>query len=694
MDKRLTGPATVADASLYPIALTDATSLALDEATDAAAIVLKAVVAAESVSERQRLEAQGVGLEATGTASKLSPSALLIRVDEWIAYATSPAGRRSGKTEEKIGNALALIQAEYATLVNAERETVRQLGGLTVLGTERHESRRIDRQLRGRAGRQGDAGESVFAISLEDKMFNVFGADKMSQLRQAFMFAGDDDEPLSSDLLTGSLTTIQEKVESYYREMRGNLVRYDRVIDAQRRIFYQRRQQVLTADRARLSALLLDYSRDTARDARLASARRGFGTFFGVLRVGVRHSVYGARVCVYDGGVFWKAYRDTCSSSAFELSTKFRIGCWNRTVVSKSRGETCRGVRCEEKTCRGVSRRWPRTGRAAWGSRTTTNERTRTCSRPRRSSCRTCTRARRCGSTPKSHPRSPSAAPSRSRPPPSRPRCSRRPSRPSATNSPPSTPRATPTWRGPSSASSRSANSTAAGRPTSANSQRPNSRLRSLRLVFERVGETSVWANTRVSVLESLRSRPVDESVEILQKFPNRPLETRTSNTGNAGELELLRENVGFQGFAQRDPFQEWTTRSNDAFGRLSAQIYRFSAIGLLQLDPNDLVSNANVDAADSASRLQPVQQDGDVSSPASLFQEIESFFLGGSTRRDGRSREEATHERPSCPQLIFSPFNQVMPVLPARRPQSSSGAEETNRAARRAGKKTRDKKR
>ena len=99
-----------------------------------------------------------------------------------------------------------------------------------VLGTERHESVRIDNQLRGRSGRQGDAGASQYTISLEDKMFNVFGSDKMGQLSFAFDIAGDDGEPLQSDMLTKSLSTIQEKVETYYREMRTNLVRYDRIV--------------------------------------------------------------------------------------------------------------------------------------------------------------------------------------------------------------------------------------------------------------------------------------------------------------------------------------------------------------------------------------------------------------------------------------------------------------------------------
>ena len=74
------------------------------------------------------------------------------------------------------------VKSKFSEVVDVERQQVREQGGLAVLGTERHESVRIDNQLRGRSGRQGDAGASVYAISLEDKMFNVFGSDKMGQL--------------------------------------------------------------------------------------------------------------------------------------------------------------------------------------------------------------------------------------------------------------------------------------------------------------------------------------------------------------------------------------------------------------------------------------------------------------------------------------------------------------------------------
>jgi len=206
--------------------------------------------------------------------------AKLTAIDEFIATAAARAGRTQDKNKDDIalifGLAMRQVEDAFLHVTQAEKQQVIELGGLVVMGTERHESRRIDLQLRGRSGRQGDPGESIFAISLEDKMFNVFGADKLGQLRGAFEFAGDLDEPLSSNLLTKSLTTIQEKVENFYRDIRGNLFKYDKIIDAQRRRFYLRRQNVLRASRPELEQLATQYCVDTARDV-LANATIALG---------------------------------------------------------------------------------------------------------------------------------------------------------------------------------------------------------------------------------------------------------------------------------------------------------------------------------------------------------------------------------------------------------------------------------
>mmetsp|Transcript_36987 Transcript_36987/g.118572 ORF Transcript_36987/g.118572 Transcript_36987/m.118572 type:complete len:474 (+) Transcript_36987:2008-3429(+) len=195
--------------------------------------------------------------------------ARLSAVDEYVAASAAAAAQEKDAEQPNMaafGRATLAIEEEFAREVQEEREDVRELGGLVVLGTERHESRRIDLQLRGRAGRQGDRGESIFVISLEDKMFNVFGADKMGQLRKAFEFAGDLDEPLSSNLLTNSLSSIQEKVEAFYKDVRTNLFKYDKVTDLQRRQFYFRRKEVVCGDSDFIRSTMKRYCVDTARD--------------------------------------------------------------------------------------------------------------------------------------------------------------------------------------------------------------------------------------------------------------------------------------------------------------------------------------------------------------------------------------------------------------------------------------------
>ena len=262
VDGRL-APLVAVEPGLYPVAdLGDAVDGALEAAAAAAAGELRAAI---------------FGDAANGT--EVAAGAALDRIDEFVAVASAPASSLTAAGSPGLAACRAAydaVRAAFGEVVDAERAEVRALGGLAVLGTERHESVRIDNQLRGRSGRQGDAGASCYAISLEDKMFNVFGSDKMQQLTFAFDIAGDDGEPLQSDLLSKSLATIQEKVETYYREMRTNLVRYDKIVDVQRRVFYNRRQQVLTADRPTVEALMGQYVADTAADT-VANATLGLG---------------------------------------------------------------------------------------------------------------------------------------------------------------------------------------------------------------------------------------------------------------------------------------------------------------------------------------------------------------------------------------------------------------------------------
>jgi preprotein translocase subunit SecA len=125
-----------------------------------------------------------------------------------------------------------------------ENKLVKELGGLFVLGTERHETRRIDNQLRGRAGRQGDPGSSQFFVSLEDELIKVFGGDSIRRWVEYLL--QDKDVPLESDLLTKSLENAQKKVEMYNYDLRKNVFQYDDILNTQRKQLFQARNEMLS----------------------------------------------------------------------------------------------------------------------------------------------------------------------------------------------------------------------------------------------------------------------------------------------------------------------------------------------------------------------------------------------------------------------------------------------------------------
>ena len=128
----------------------------------------------------------------------------------------------------------------------AEREQVLAAGGLTVIGTERHESRRIDNQLRGRSGRQGDPGETQFYLSLEDDLMRMFGGDKMDKISHLMAsYDMPDDEPITHKFISKAIEGAQHKVESINYSMRKNVLEYDDVMNKQRQTIYAERNKVL-----------------------------------------------------------------------------------------------------------------------------------------------------------------------------------------------------------------------------------------------------------------------------------------------------------------------------------------------------------------------------------------------------------------------------------------------------------------
>jgi preprotein translocase subunit SecA len=143
--------------------------------------------------------------------------------------------------EKKFEEALARHKADC----QKEHDEVIALGGLFILGTERHESRRIDNQLRGRAGRQGDPGMSRFYLSLEDDLMRIFGSDRISGLMETLGM--QEDEPIEHRWLSRAIEGAQKKVEGHNFDMRKNLLEYDDVMNQQRKTVYSMRREVLAA---------------------------------------------------------------------------------------------------------------------------------------------------------------------------------------------------------------------------------------------------------------------------------------------------------------------------------------------------------------------------------------------------------------------------------------------------------------
>ena len=138
-------------------------------------------------------------------------------------------------------------------------QTVKDAGGLAIIGTERHESRRVDRQLRGRAGRQGDPGSSVFFVSLEDNLMRIFGSDRIAKVMDSKMFGMAEDDMIEHPWLNKSIETAQKKVEENNFGIRKRLLEYDDVMNAQREVVYTRRRHALMGERIGVDFMNMAY---------------------------------------------------------------------------------------------------------------------------------------------------------------------------------------------------------------------------------------------------------------------------------------------------------------------------------------------------------------------------------------------------------------------------------------------------
>jgi|WetSurMetagenome_2_1015567.scaffolds.fasta_scaffold00020_90 preprotein translocase subunit SecA len=195
-----------------------------------------------------------------------------------LTIATNMAGRGTdivlggnpeGRTAEFLKNPGSYTDEEYAAALEksrevclAEREQVITAGGLHIIGTERHESRRIDNQLRGRSGRQGDPGSSRFYLSLDDDLMRIFGSDKINSLMD--MLKMDEDLPIENRMVTKAIENSQKKVEAHNFDIRKHLLQYDDVMNKQRTEIYAFRRDILIGES--LKSRILDLAEGIADD--------------------------------------------------------------------------------------------------------------------------------------------------------------------------------------------------------------------------------------------------------------------------------------------------------------------------------------------------------------------------------------------------------------------------------------------
>lgn len=184
-------------------------------------------------------------------------------------------------------------------IITEEYEFVKSVGGLFVLGTERHEARRIDNQLRGRSGRQGDPGETQFYVSLEDDLMRVFGGDKLKNMMGRFGIP--EDQPIENSFIGRTLENAQAKIEGFHFDSRKNTLEYDDVMNHQRKVIYERRQKMLFADKEGIEQIISDVSSARENDEEVQNIikekreRLGEANFLETVR----------RITLYTTDVLW-----------------------------------------------------------------------------------------------------------------------------------------------------------------------------------------------------------------------------------------------------------------------------------------------------------------------------------------------------------------------------------------------------
>jgi preprotein translocase subunit SecA len=193
-----------------------------------------------SVTVATNMAGRGVDILLGGNPEYLARQEMAARDwdnDQFLMFQMEPEERAEYEAEYEP------IYRKFKAQTDAEHDEVVELGGLYVLGTERHESRRIDNQLRGRSGRQGDPGESRFYLSLQDDLMRLFASDRIAAIMERLKWP--DDEPIVAKMVSRAIENAQKQVESVNYERRKNVLKYDEVMNTQRQVIYEERKKIL-----------------------------------------------------------------------------------------------------------------------------------------------------------------------------------------------------------------------------------------------------------------------------------------------------------------------------------------------------------------------------------------------------------------------------------------------------------------
>ena len=216
-------------------------------------------------------------------------------VDEELIEAATGHGEDVPPEVEEARKRYNALHDQFKQTTDAEHERVLRVGGLHIIGTERHESRRIDNQLRGRAGRQGDPGSTQFFISLEDDLMRLFGSERISGIVDRLGVR--DDEPLQAGILTKQIESAQKRIEGRNFEIRKNVLEYDNVMNRQREVIYGQRHRVLMGENVRENIVRMAERLIDAAMARFCASEDGEDFDYDQL------TLYLENLCIHHGCV-------------------------------------------------------------------------------------------------------------------------------------------------------------------------------------------------------------------------------------------------------------------------------------------------------------------------------------------------------------------------------------------------------